>query len=294
MLLHAGHADSATPLLLRWGAEPGVALALALTATGYALGVQRAWRRAGPGHAVRRGQVWSFAIGLAVVVLALCSPIDALSDDLFAAHMVQHVLLATVAPPFLVAGAPLVALLWALPDEPRRRVALRVRRARGLQAAWAALTAPALAWLLHAVAIWAWHLPRLYTLALREPAAHALEHLSFVGTAVLLWWGILHPRMARRSGYAVGILTVFATAMQTGALGALLTLSHRAWYPVHAAGAAAWGLTLLEDQQLAGLVMWVPGGLLYVVAMSVLFVGWLDAGPRHDPVAAPRLVPEAT
>lgn len=269
-------ATSHSRIWLQWGTEPSTAIALVMMAAVYAAGVRAAWKHAGRGRGIRMSQVSWFAAGVLVLVVALASPIDVMSDDLFAAHMVQHVLLATVAPPLLLLGAPVPAVLWALRPTPRRRVARWAARTR-LRGAWRALTAPAAAWLIHAVAIWAWHMPRLYQLALRSAPMHALEHVCFVGSAVFVWWAIVHPRQARRTGYAIGILTLFGTAMQTGALGALLTLSRSAWYPIHAAGAASWGLTALEDQQLAGLIMWVVGGLLYLLAISVLFVAWLEA-----------------
>jgi len=232
---------------------------------------------------VSDGQVWTFVAALALLALVLLSPLDQMADALFSAHMTQHVVLAVIVPPLLLLGAPVPALLWALPERPRVRLVRAVRSRGWIVRCWAVITAPALAWLIHGVAIWTWHAPRLYELALRSDAIHAMEHLSFVGTGVLLWWGILHGRAARRTNYGIGIITVFFTAMHTGVLGALITLSHRLWYPAQATGAAAWGLTPMQDQQLAGLVMWVPGGLLYVVAMSALFVAWLE--PPHR---APR------
>jgi putative membrane protein len=278
----ASAAATAAARVSRDGPDAGPAVALTVMAIAYALGVRRAWRHAGRGRGVRRGQMLAFVAALAVLAIALLSPLDALSDDLFAAHMVQHVLLAVVVPPILVAGAPVVAMLWLLSPDSRRGLVRGIRAWR-LDRVWFVITAPALGWLLHAAAIWLWHAPAMYELALRNAAAHALEHLCFVGTGVLLWWPILHPRSQRRTAYAVGVMTLFATAMQTGVLGALITLSHTVWYPAQAAGAAAWGLTPLEDQQLAGLIMWVPGGLLYVVAMSVLFVAWLGGVRQTAP-----------
>lgn len=267
------HAESLT-----WRPDLAPTLAIASMSAAYAIGVRNAWRHAGRGRGVRVSQVRAFAIGVATLVVALVSPLDGLADTLFAAHMTQHVLLAVVAPPFLVWGAPAVTSLWVLPPDQRRALTRWIRRAP-LRAFWFAITAPIVAWALHLIAVWTWHAPAMYELALRHPAAHAIEHLSFIGTAALLWWRILTPRTARRTGYAVGILTLFGTAMQTGVLGALLTLSRHSWYPGQSSGAAAWGLTALQDQELAGLIMWVPGGLLYVVAMSVLFVAWLDDRP---------------
>jgi putative membrane protein len=258
---------------------------LAVVGLCYAHGVRAAWRQAGAGRGIRLRQVMCFAGGLAVVGVALSPPLDAMADDLFAAHMTEHVLLAAVAPPFLLFGAPLAAFAWALPGGRRRSVVAFVKRRTLLRRCWLWITAPAVGWLLHLVAMWMWHAPSLYELALRSEAVHAAEHVSFAGTAVLLWWPIAYPRTARRTAYAVGMGALFLTAMQTGVLGALITLSHQVLYPSQTAGAARWGLTPMEDQTLAGLIMWVPGGLIYVAAMSVLFVKWLE--PRR-PIRAPR------
>jgi cytochrome c oxidase assembly factor CtaG len=118
-------------------------------------------------------------------------------------------------------------------------------------------------------------MPRLYTLALEQPVVHVIEHGSFVGTAVLLWWRILVPRGDRRAARGLGVLLLLATVMQSGALGAMLALGRAPWFSAHAAGARLWGLTPLEDQQLAGLIMWVPGGLLYIAAAAALFAAWI-------------------
>jgi putative membrane protein len=266
--------------------DPVIAIAIGIVAGVYAGGTRAAWRHAGRGRGVRRWQVWCFAGGMIVLVLALASPLDALAEQLFAAHMAQHVLLAIVVPPLIVAGAPLTAALWLLPLAARKRLVQTLKRLRWPATLWAALTAPALAWAIHAVAMWIWHLPRLYTLALENSAVHAAEHASFVGTASLIWWGVIYPRQSRRAAYALGVAALFLTMMQSGALGALLTLSHRILFPVHAAGEALWGLAPLEDQQFAGLIMWVVGGLLYLVAMSALFLAWMQRGERRDAPAA--------
>jgi len=166
--------------------------------------------------------------------------------------------------------------------------------ARGLAgAAAAAVLSPWVVWMPHAVAIWVWHMPGPYQLALASPFAHALEHASFLGTALLLWSAVLKPHGARREGWAAGILVLLATAMHTGALGALLVFARTPWYPAQGAGAAAWGLTALEDQQLAGLIMWIPGGFIYLIASSALFLGWIgaDGSEKRAPRSAARPAP---
>ncbi len=280
MFLDAGAITPST-LWRDWRPDTGPMVALVLTAAVYARGVRRVWKQAGHGRGVSERQVAFFAAAMLSIAIVLVSPLDAMAEVLFSAHMTQHVVLAVIVPPLILLGAPLPALLWAMPAEPRIRIVRAVRSQHWLVGGWRWITAPALAWLIHGAAIWAWHAPRLYELALRNDTVHALEHLSFVGTGILLWWGILHGREARRTAYAIGIITVFFTAMHTGVLGALITLSHRLWYPAQASGAAAWGLTPMQDQQLAGLIMWVPGGLLYVIAMSALFVGWLEPERAH-------------
>jgi len=128
------------------------------------------------------------------------------------------------------------------------------------------------AWLVHAVVIWGWHLPVLFQAALHNDALHGLQHLSFLGSALLFWWAILHPR--RQAGLGLSVLYLFTTAVHTAVLGALITFARTPWYPAYVAPAA--GLGPLEDQQLAGLVMWIPAGLAYLVAALVIVRRWLS------------------
>src|SRR5581483_11986651 len=134
--------------------------------------------------------------------------------------------------------------------------------------------------LLHAAALWAWHVPALYGAAIRSETVHAIEHACFFGSAGLFWWGITRGRYGRL-GYGSAVLYVFATAMHSGLLGAALTLAPRAWYPAHAATTAAWGLSPLEDQQLAGLIMWIPASVVFVAAGLFYFALWMKESERR-------------
>lgn len=256
--------------------DPGVLLALVITGMAYAWGVRSLWRAAGRDRGIRVGQAVSFAAGWMLLALALLPPLDPMADRLFAAHMMQHLVLMTLAPPLLLLGKPVLAVTWLLPRVTRRasrwveRWPAPVRRIRLL------LLAPLAVLVLHNAAIWIWHLPALYDAALTSDPVHALEHLSFFGTALLLWWVALAPGAGRRTRLATGLLLVFGTALSTGILGAVLTFAPRVWYPAQGQGAQVWHLSPLEDQQLAGLIMWVPGGLLYVVAAAGLFIAWLE------------------
>jgi putative membrane protein len=199
------------------------------------------------------------------LLLALESPLDDLSAALSAAHMVQHMLLILVAGPLLVLGAPLVPSLWAIPPNARRRLG-------GWFVRLAAVGRPTIAFALHSLALWAWHIPALYEAALGNRALHILEHVSFLATAILFWWSVLHHGTA---GYGRSVAYVFGLALETAILGAALTFAQAPWYAAYYASAPAWGMSALEDQQLAGLIMWVPGGLIYLAAALWLFATWL-------------------
>ena len=265
-----------------WSFEPGVVLSLVALASFYAIGLRRLWRTVGVGSGISRVQAAAFACGWLALVVALVSPLDALSGALFAAHMAQHELLIVVAAPLIVLGAPAIALMWLLPPSPRKSVFEAIRRPTVL-AAWAAITAPATAWLLHAVALWMWHLPELYEAALEDGYMHAAQHISFFGTAALFWWGIAHGRYGRL-GYGVAVMYVFATALHSGVLGALLTFSQTPWYAAYAPASPdgrTWGFTALEDQQLAGLLMWVPASAVFVIVGVWFVAAWLRESERR-------------
>ena len=261
-----------------WSFDPGIVLPLGLAAALYARGLRALWHQAGAGHGIRRWQAGAFAAGWLVLAIALVSPLHELGEALFSAHMAQHELLMAVAAQLLVLGRPVVPFLWGLPIG-WRRIAGHWAATSPVRAAWHALTLPSVAWTVHAVAIWAWHAPRLYDAAVTSDLVHALQHASFLGSALLFWWALIHGRNGRLR-YGASVLYVFTTALHTTALGAVLSLAARPLYSAYVA-TAAWGLTPLEDQQLAGLIMWVPAGIAYLVAALALMAGWLREAERR-------------
>jgi putative membrane protein len=257
----------------QWVFAPGIAIPLVASGALYARGTALLWRQAGVGHGVRRWQAGSFACGWLVTATALASPLHTLSEQLFWVHMVQHELLMAVAAPLLVLGRPLVPMLWALP--PRARVAVgSLARHRWWSSAWRVVSSPLSAWVLQALALWLWHLPVAFQATLDDERIHALQHVTFVATSLLFWWSLVHGSR-RHASYGAGIVYLFTTFVHTGALGALLTFSRVPWYPRYAATSLAFGLTPLEDQQLAGLIMWLPASTSYLVAALVLLVLWM-------------------
>ncbi len=207
-------------------------------------------------------RVW-LATGLLLLLATLAPPVDRMSDELFSAHMTQHLVIGLVAPLLVVVGLPALV-------------------ARPLPT-WSVLLAVGA----HAGTFWAWHVPFLYDAAVRHVPLHVCEHATLLVTGVLFWWAVLSTSAHHRSGAAV--LYLFVAGLADGALAALLTLSPSAWYDVHTLTTASWGLTPLEDQQLAGAIMWVPGGIVYLCVAVFLFVRWL----QPDGVRAPMFAMDA-
>jgi cytochrome c oxidase assembly factor CtaG len=243
----------------------------------YGAGLVRLWRTAGYGRGIRPFEAAAFGTGWLTLAVALSPPLDEWSDQRLAAHMLQHELLMLVAAPLIALSAPMLALLWAMPTVTRRRVAYALRR-RIVTIAWGAITSPACVFILYAVALWLWHIPALYDAALAHEGVHVVEHLCFFGTAAAFWWGMAHGRHGR-AGYGAAVVYVFGAAIHGGLLGALMTVSPRVWYAPYLTHSSA-GLTPLEDQQLAGLLMWVPASIVFVAGALLLFAAWLRQSDR--------------
>ena len=197
-----------------------------------------------------------FVAGWGVLAVALVSPLCRLAATLVSAHMVQHVLLVAIAP-----------LLWAL-GAPMTVMRAGTQRSSSRPPSFLAIT------LLYGLAIWLWHFPPAYTLVLLDGTIHTLAYAALIGVSIAFW-----SRIVR--GGQVGDLrcipALFVTLLHTGLLGALLTFSGRAWYPVLAGGAPSWGLAPLADQQLAGLIMWAPMSAVYLGAALCIVAAQLSA-----------------
>ena len=264
---------SADELLSNWGWEPVTMALLAASAVLYAHGVRRLWRASGPGRGIRRWEAGAFAAGWATMLVALISPIHPWGRVLFSVHMTQHELLMLLAAPLLVLGKPLVAALHALPTR-WARAAARAAGVAWWRGTWRTATHPFVAFCVQTAVLWAWHIPALFEACLYNEFVHWLQHAMFLGSAVLFWWAVAQGR-GRAMGYGMAVLYLFSTAMHSGLLGVLLTFDDTVWYPAYARGAHRWGVGPVEDQQLAGLIMWIPAGTLYVLAGLMLFAAWL-------------------
>jgi cytochrome c oxidase assembly factor CtaG len=272
-----------TAWLTAWTSEPVIGASLLIAAGLYGAGIRTLWRRAGYGKGVRPWQAASFALGIAVLIVALLSPLAELSEQLLSAHMTQHELLMLVAAPLLVFGQPLLVWLWALPVQWRDRTG-RAVHTRGVAALWGWLTAPLVVFAIHGAALWIWHLPALYQAALEHEPVHALQHVCFLLAATLFWWGMMYGRYGRL-GYGVAVTYVFLTVMHTGLLGALMVMAPSLWYPDYAGPAAQAHADPLADQQLAGLIMWIPSGVILMVLGLALFAAWMGQSAKRTAIA---------
>ncbi|HTY78018.1 MAG TPA: cytochrome c oxidase assembly protein [Candidatus Bathyarchaeia archaeon] len=270
--------------LLAWNFEPAVTIPVALAAVVYGLGWVRIRRRLPERFGARRPA--AFAAGLSAIVLALCSPLDTAGAYLLRAHMVQHMLLMLVAPPLLWAGAPLAPLLLGLPLPLRRAVAAALA-AVPVRRLLTFLTHPVTSWIAFAAAFWIWHMPAAYELALASDPWHHVEHLCFFGAAMLFWRPVILAWPARSPWPRWAMVPYLLLAeLQNTILAAILSFADRVIYPTYAALPSAGTLSALEDQSLAGVIMWVPGSVAFLVPLLWLVLTTITGPPAEAQVEA--------
>jgi putative membrane protein len=265
-LAHGGHEHA-----IGWTLDPLLTVPLALSLLIYVVGWGRLAQRASEPP---RG--WKlFLAGWLVLTLALVSPLHEAGERSFTMHMIEHELIMLVATLLLAASRSGGVLAWGLPRP--LRTALGGSWKLPISAAWKRLTEPVTATALQAIVMWVWHAPPLFDRALDSFGWHIAQHACFFLSSLLFWWAMLNPR-GRESGYGLSAACLFATSLIGGALGALMALSQSPWYADYAAmGMTGVGLDPTDDQRLAGLIMWIPGGLVHGAAAVVLFYRWLKS-----------------
>ena len=258
-------------LALDWTFEPAVVLPLLAAAIGWLLIVRRI-DRAHPAHPVPRRRTVAFLAGLSAIALALLSGIDRYDTTLFSIHMVQHVLLTLVAAPLIVLGAPITTLLRAATPNVRRTVILPILHSRVLRI----VSFPLVSWLLFAAVMWGSHFSPLFNAALEDPAVHDLEHALFLGAGLLFWWPAvgLDPSPWRMP-YPVRAMYVFLQMPQNTFLAVTILNSTVVLYAHYASTVRTWGPSVLEDQQIAGGVMWLSGDVLFLAGLAGILAGWM-------------------
>jgi putative membrane protein len=248
-----------------WNWEPSILIGLAGQAGAYLACVGPLRGRFAGSAPVPPARVQTFLLGVLVMFIALVSPLDILGDRyLLTAHMVQHLLITLVAPPLLLLGTP----RWLLRPLLIPRFALPIGR-------W--LTSPLVAFVLFNATFALWHVPAFYDAALRSLPIHILEHVTMFATATLTWWPIFSPldELPRLSEPAQCVYLFFESLPPT-ILGALITFSGAVLYPTYRDAPRIWGLSPLDDQQVGGLIMWIPGALVFFGVLTVVFIRWLN------------------
>ena len=281
ILAHAGQPPAPHDLWGAWNLHPALLGGLVLVMWAYRRG-----QTSGPRREIDTWRARCFAVAVAALGVALVSPLDALAGALASAHMVQHVLLLLVAAPLLAWSAPASVLLRGSPLALRRASGRWRRRLRLTHGNLRALYHPAAVWLLHVGVVWFWHAAVPYDAALASQPVHILEHASFLVTALLFWRVVIGARNPERVSHGLGVLLVFAMAMQSVFLSVLLTFARTPWYAGYATTTTPWGLEPLADQQLAGVIMWIPAGAVYLAVALTLMVAWIRATEHEDPRAA--------
>jgi putative membrane protein len=190
--------------------------------------------------------------------------------------MTQHEILMLVAAPLIVLGRPIHVDLHALPREWASNLG-RASNHPAWRSTWGSISNPLAAFLVHSVLLWIWHAPLLFNATLTSDLVHTLQHLSFILPALLFWWALIHHG-PNAMGYGIAVLYLFIIALHSQLLGVLMTFANTIWYPGYAHSTQAWGLSPLEDQQLAGLIMWIPAGVVYIIAALALMAGWMREG----------------
>ncbi len=295
-LAHSGPPPVPGTLWSTWNLDPIILLVLGIALWLYIRGVRAIWSRAGRGQGIRSWQVAAGLGGYLTIAIALVSPLDPLGHALFSAHMGQHVLLIMVAPLLLILADVSATSIWGLPKEWRTRIPEFWRQAGVAREIWGQMSRPLIALALHSLVLWVWHVPAFYDAAVRNEFVHGLEHLTMFGTAVLFWWIVLQRGRQAALNYGIGLLMVFGLVLQKTMLGALIAFSPNPLYGEYATSTIAWGLTPIEDQQLAGAVLMGPGGFIYLIVGVVLFAGWFKAiersVERNESLANPTLATE--
>jgi len=261
-LLHVGASISWTSFTLHWSTVIGLVALAALYEVGGRVGK--------PG-----GRRLYFYAGLAVIFLSLNGWLHDLSDSyLFSAHMIQHLLLTLLVPPLLVVGTPGWMLRPLLQRRPLRAVAR-------------ALTQPKVCFAVFNIVLATWHLPFMYNAAMANHPLHIVQHLMFIASAVMLWWPVMSqlPELPRLS-YPMQMLYLFLTTIPMSIVAVFITYSGNLLYPAYAATPRIWGLSPLDDQLLGGLIMWIPGGLIFFAVISVIFFQWQAHGAEDSRASA--------
>ena len=273
-------------LLLSWDWRLDVSAVLLFMGSLYSLGWWRIRRQGTGRQRLATGRrLASYLGGLLLLAIALMSPVDVLSGQLLLMHMIQHKLLIVFAPPLLWAANPLPFFLWGLPPRPRRQAARLLSPGSPFRHTLRALTSPGLVWLAFVSILVGWHDPNAYNAALRSRLVHDLEHLTFFGSAMLFWWQVVGagPRLRSlsngvRLAYVLGVVPV------NMAIGVTLAFASQPIYTYYTAAPRLWGINVMLDQMIGGVIMWIPGSEMYIYAALIIIARMVQSEADKAPL----------
>ncbi len=270
--------------LLSWDIRPEVIAGLLLAGGLFSLGWRRLHRRRSALAAPWR--LASYLSGLAVLGLALMSPIDVLGGQLFYMHMIQHLLMVMLAPPLLLLANPFPLLLWGLPPRGRAVVAGWFTPGALVRQTLRLLTPPGLAWLLFIGFFLGWHDPNAYNAALYSDTVHDLEHVTFFGSAMLYWWHVIGagPRLHGHFSRSAKIAFLLVTVPVNMAAGITIAFATEPLYTYYTTVPRFFGISVMNDQMLSGIIMWIPGSMMYIIAALVLIAGLVQREAEKAPL----------
>lgn len=277
--------------LRSWEWRPEVLIPLIVAGVVYFIGWRRLRLRGQQRQRLANGwRLLAYWLGLLIIGLALLSPIDVLGSQLFFMHMIQHLLLVMLGPPLLMLANPLPFLLWGLPGPWRRRMGQLLsgllHRKSSSRKYLRTATSPGISWMLFVFFLIGWHDPNLYEAALRSDLVHDIEHLTFFGSAMLYWWHVVGagPHIHKRFSRPARVMYVIAAIPPNMLTGIAIAFAGQVIYTYYLSVPRLWGMTALEDQTLAGVIMWVPGSMMYIIAVLILAARWLQGEERKPPL----------
>lgn len=259
--------------------DPVAALLLLIIAVCYYRGSRKISQRLDSKQQTFRKHMHWFWWGWFTLLIALVSPIDAIGEELFSVHMIQHEMLMMIAAPLLVLSRPEQSVLLGGKGMMTSIFHLLTGRSPLILNFYRKLVTPLWGWVIHFLGLWLWHLPVLLNASLTSTWVHSLQHATFLLIAWVFWYSIFR---LDKSHSMAAVVSLFTTAIHASLLGALLTFSPKIWYSPYAHTTQQWGLSPIEDQQLGGLIMWMPAGIVFIVAALVTLARLLSSNNQNQ------------
>ena len=275
-------------LLSAWEWRLDVSVVLLSFATLYTIGWWRLRKRSRVPKLANKKRLAAYWGGLVILAVSLMSPIDPLGGQLFFMHMLQHLLTIMFAAPLLWLGAPFPLLLWGLPARARRVVGRQFAHAAITRNLLHTVTQSSFVWLAFIIIYAGWHDPNLYSLALRRDWVHDLQHISFFAVAMMLWWHVIGagPRLHRVPIWGRIAMLITLVPVNMG-IGIVIATATEVLYPYYLSVPRIWGFTALQDQMLAGVIMWIPGSMMFLLAVILLLASAMRTKENDPPPLAP-------